>query len=51
MGELESGPLDHQNGDPKVIAGHVKRSCTACGKHHFIPYLTQGLHFSSFPGV
>jgi len=51
MGELDSGPLDHPGWDAKVIAEHVERACRSCGKHSFIPCLTQGLNFSSFPGV
>ena len=51
MGEIDSGPLDHQNWDAAVIAEHVERACTTCGKHYFIPCLTQGLNVSSFPGV
>lgn len=51
MGELDSGPLDHQDWDPQVIAEHVERACATCGKHYFIPCLTQGLSVSSFPGV
>ncbi|WP_022666390.1 uroporphyrinogen decarboxylase family protein [Desulfospira joergensenii] len=51
MGELDSGPLDHPDWDAKVIAEHVEKACKSCGKQYFIPCLTQGLHFSSFPGV
>jgi uroporphyrinogen-III decarboxylase len=51
MGELDSGPLDHPNWDAKVIADHVEKACRSCGKSYFIPCLTQGLNFSSFPGV
>ncbi|GAB6909339.1 Uroporphyrinogen-III decarboxylase [Desulfosarcina cetonica] len=51
MGEIDSGPLDHQNWDAAEIAKHVERACQTCGKHYFIPCLTQGLNFSSFPGV
>jgi uroporphyrinogen-III decarboxylase len=51
MGELDSGPLDHQNWSSDVIAEHVEKVCTSCGKHYFIPCLTQGLNISSFPGV
>ncbi len=51
MGEIDSGPLDHQDWDAKLIAEHVEKACTTCGKHYFIPCLTQGLNFSSFPGV
>lgn len=51
MGELDSGPLDHPNWNAKVIAEHVEKACLSCGKSYFIPCLTQGLNFSSFPGV
>ena len=51
MGELDSGPLDLPDWDAKVIAEHVEKACTTCGKKYFIPCLTQGLGFSSFPGV
>jgi hypothetical protein len=51
MGELDSGPLDVVNWDPEMIEEHVERACQTCGKHYFIPCLTQGLNFSSFPGV
>ena len=51
MGELDSGPLDHPDWDARVIAEHVKKACRTCGKHYFIPCLTQGINFSSFPGV
>ncbi len=51
MGEIDSGPLDHPDWDAKTIAQHVEKACTTCGKHYFIPCLTQGLNLSSFPGV
>lgn len=51
MGELDSGPLDHNNWSAEEIAKHVEKACTTCGKHYFIPCLTQGLNISSFPGV
>ncbi len=51
MGELDSGPLDQKNWDAKLIAEHVEKACTTCGKHYFIPCLTQGGKYSSFPGV
>lgn len=51
MGEIDSGPLDHQDWDPKVIEEHVEKACTTCGKKYFIPCLTQGADKSSFPGV
>ena len=51
MGDIDSGPLDHQDWDAKSIEEHVEKACKRCGKHFFIPCLTQGLGFSSFPGV
>lgn len=51
MGEIDSGPLDVKNWDADTIAEHVEKACRSCGKHYFIPCLTQGLNFSSFPGV
>lgn len=51
MGELDSGPLDHQDWDSKVITEHVGKACTTCGKQYFIPCLTQGMNVSSFRGV
>lgn len=51
MGELDSGPLDVTDWDTKMIEEHVEKACRTCGKHYFIPCLTQGLNFSSFPGV
>ena len=51
MGDLDSGPLDNQNWSRELIDEHVRRACETCGKHYFIPCLTQGLNISSFPGV
>jgi len=51
MGGLDSGEIDFPKWTPEICAEHVERACTSCGKHYFIPNLTQGLNFSSFPGV
>lgn len=51
MGELDSGVLDHPGWSKETIAEHVRKACETCGKHYFIPCLTQGLNLSSFPGV
>ena len=51
MGEIDSGVVDCQDWKPEVIAEHVEKACRSCGKHYFIPCLTQGLNLSSFPGV
>ena len=51
MGGLDSAEVDFPKWTPKICAEHVERTCKSCGKHYFIPCLTQGLNFSSFPGV
>lgn len=51
MGELDSGPLDYPDWKVEDINAQVEKACTSCGKKYFIPCLTQGLNFSSFPGV
>jgi len=51
MGGIDSGEVDFPQWTPEICAKHVERACRTCGKHYFIPNLTQGLNFSSFPGV
>ena len=51
MGEIDSGVVDCRDWKPEIIAEHVQKACIGCGKHYFIPCLTQGLNLSSFPGV
>lgn len=51
MGGLDSAEIDFPKWTPEICAEHVERACKSCGKHYFIPCLTQGLNFSSFPGV
>lgn len=51
MGEIETKLLDVPNWTPKLIADEVERACRKCGKFAFIPCLTSGQWFSSFPGV
>jgi len=51
MGGLDSGVIDFPEWAPEICAEHVEKACKSCGKHYFIPCLTQGLPFSSFPGV
>ena len=51
MGGLDSGAIDFPEWKPEICAEHVRKACQSCGKHYFIPCLTQGLGFSSFPGV
>lgn len=51
MGQIDNGPVDTVDWKPEIIAEHVEKACTTCGKSHFIPCLTQGMFYSSFPGV
>jgi len=51
MGDIDSGPVDVVDWTSKLVAEHVEMACRRCGPHHFIPCLTQGGDFSSFPGV
>ncbi|UWG96316.1 uroporphyrinogen decarboxylase [Dehalobacter sp. DCM] len=51
MGQLDSGPIDFPGWTPELVAREVEKVCKECGKLYFIPNLTQGLNFSSFPGV
>jgi uroporphyrinogen-III decarboxylase len=51
MGDIDSGVVDHPAWSREEIAKYVEKACQRCGKLYFIPNLTQGLNFSSFPGV
>lgn len=51
MGDVDSGVVDFPGWTPEIVAREVERACRNCGKLYFIPNLTQGLNFSSFPGV
>ena len=51
MGDIDSGPVDIPDWTPDIAAEHVETACRRCGTRHFIPCLTQGGNFSSFPGV
>jgi uroporphyrinogen-III decarboxylase len=51
MGDIDSGVVDFPAWTPEIVAREVERACKNCGKLYFIPCLTQGLNFSSFPGV
>ncbi len=51
MGDIDSGPVDVVDWTPGLVAEHVEKACRQCGSRHFIPCLTQGGNFSSFPGV
>jgi hypothetical protein len=51
MGEIDSGPVDTVDWTSEKIREHVERACRRCGTKYFIPCLTQGVSFSSFPEV
>jgi hypothetical protein len=51
MGEIDSGVVDIPDWKPEAIAEQVEKACRNCGKHYFIPCLTQGINVSSFEGV
>lgn len=51
MGGLHSGEIDFPDWTPEIVMEHVERACKECGKHYFIPNLSQGAPISSFPGV
>ncbi|HCX64391.1 MAG TPA: uroporphyrinogen decarboxylase, partial [Eubacteriaceae bacterium] len=51
MGDLDSGTLDFPEWTADLVAEHVRRACTNCGKEYFIPCLTMGGPESLFPGV
>jgi uroporphyrinogen-III decarboxylase len=51
MGGLDSAVIDFPDWKPEICAKYVEEACQSCGKNYFIPCLTQGLNFSSFPGV
>lgn len=51
MGDIDSGVVDFPAWTPEIAAREVERACRNCGKLYFIPSLTQGGNWSSFPGV
>ena len=51
MGDIDSGPVDVVDWTPEAVAAHVEQACRRCGKRYFVPCLTQGGDYSSFPGV
>lgn len=51
MGDIDSGPVDTVDWTKEKLYEYFEKSCRRCGKLHFIPNLTQGGDYSSFPGV
>lgn len=51
MAGIDSADVDKPNWTQADIEKAVKEACDSCGKHYFIPNITQGLAISTFPGV
>ncbi|MGI6108424.1 MAG: uroporphyrinogen decarboxylase family protein [Eubacteriaceae bacterium] len=51
MGDIDSGVVDFPAWTRDIIEENTREAVDECGKLYFIPCLTQGLGFSSFPGV
>lgn len=51
MGGIDSASIDFPAWTPEVVENEVRRACTECGKHYFVPSASQGLPMSTFPGV
>ncbi|WP_407310855.1 uroporphyrinogen decarboxylase family protein [Desulfosporosinus sp. SB140] len=51
MGDIDSGVVDFPAWTPEISVREVERACKNCGTLFFIPCLTQGGNWSSFPGV
>lgn len=51
MGGIDSASIDRPDWTPELVEKEVRRVCQTYGTKYFIPNLTQGLGFSTFPGV
>jgi hypothetical protein len=51
MGDLDNGVMDKEDWTPELIRKEVERACRTNGKLYYIPCLTHGLSFSTYPGV
>lgn len=51
MGGIDSAHVDYPGWTQEIVAEQVRRACTECGKHFFIPSASQGLPASTYPGV
>lgn len=51
MGDIDSGRVDHPSWSHEEIRKYAEIACQECGKLYFIPCLSQGGPYGSFPGV
>ena len=51
MGGIDSGTVDFEGVTREKIRQEVRKACSACGTHYFIPCASQGLPISTYPGV
>lgn len=51
MGGIDSAAVDHPGWTREDAKREVEKACRTCGTRYFIPCLSQGGPFSTFPGV
>lgn len=51
MGNIDNSLIDKEDWTKESIAAEVKKVVETCGKHYFIPCITQGGPGSVYPGV
>lgn len=51
MGGIDSAAVDHPGWTREDAKREVEKACRICGTRYFIPCLSQGGPFSTFPGV
>ena len=51
MGGIDSNKLDAPGWQESEVEAFVRKMCTDCGKHYFIPCLTQGMAMSTYEGL
>ena len=51
MGDIDNSLIDREDWTEESVAAAVRASVERCGKHYFIPCITQGGPGSVYPGV
>jgi len=51
MGDIDNKSVDFPGSTQEDCRTAVRRACDRCGKHYFIPCITQGLPGSAYPGT